>query len=145
MPTILAAAGLPQPVSVNGMARRPIEGVSMAYTWDTADAPDQRVTKYFEMFGSRAIYHDEWVAVAPPVVDPWALSLAPPPTDVMSGFRWQLCSIAEDWSQAKDLAAQMPDKLRDLQQLLTMQAKKYSVFPLDGRTTPARWSSPTTR
>ena len=136
VPTILEAAGLPQPVSVNGIAQRPIEGVSMAYSWDDANAPGRRDTQYFEMFGSRAIYHDGWIASAPPVVDPWAVSLAPPPTDVMNGFKWQLYNIADDWNQSKDLAAQMPDKLRDMQQHFTMQAEKYHVFPLDDRTLP---------
>jgi arylsulfatase len=138
MPTILEAAGLPQPVSVNGIAQRPIEGVSMTYTWDKdgADAPGRRVTQYFEMFGSRAIYHDGWIASAPPVVAPWAISLKPPPTDVMNGFPWQLYDLKKDWTQADDLAAQMPDKLRDMQQVFTMQAEKYHVFPLDDRTLP---------
>jgi arylsulfatase A-like enzyme len=136
VPTILEAAGLPQPVSVNGVAQRPIEGVSMMYTWDGADAPGRRVTQYFEMFGSRAIYHDEWIASAPPVVAPWALSLAAPPTDVMNDFKWELYNMGEDWSQAKDLAAKMPDKLRDMEQRFTMQAEKYQVFPLDDRTLP---------
>jgi arylsulfatase A-like enzyme len=136
VPTILEAAGLPQPVSVNGVAQRPIEGVSMTYTWDGADAPGRRVTQYFEMFGSRAIYHDEWIASAPPVVAPWALSLAAPPTDVMNDFKWELYNMGEDWSQAKDLAAKMPDNLRDMEQRFTMQAEKYQVFPLDDRTLP---------
>ena len=138
VPTILEAAGLPQPVSVNGIAQRPIEGVSMAYTWDKddADAPGRRVTQYFEMFGSRAIYHDGWIASAPPVVAPWALSLKPPPIDVMNGFPWQLYDLKKDWTQAEDLAAQMPDKLRDMEQLFTMEAEKYQVFPLDDRTLP---------
>jgi arylsulfatase A-like enzyme len=138
VPTILEAAGLPQPVSVNGITQRPIEGVSMAYTWDKdgADAADRRLTQYFEMFGSRAIYHDGWIASAPPVVAPWALSLKPPPTDVMNGFPWQLYDLSKDWTQADDLAAQMPDKLRDMEQLFTMEAQKYRVFPLDDRTLP---------
>jgi arylsulfatase len=123
-------------VSVNGVAQRPIEGVSMAYTWDSADAPGRRTTQYFEMFGSRAIYHDGWIASAPPVVAPWALSLAPPPTDVMNDFKWELYDLTKDWSQADDLAAKMPDKLRDMQQLFTMEATKYNVFPLDDRTLP---------
>ena len=120
VPTILEAAGLPQPVSVNGITQRPIEGVSMAYTWDKdgADAPGRRVTQYFEMFGSRAIYHDGWIASAPPIVAPWDLTLKPPPTDVMNGFPWQLYNLDKDWTQANDLAAKMPDKLRDMQQLL---------------------------
>jgi arylsulfatase A-like enzyme len=138
VPTILEAAGIPQPVSVNGITQRPIEGVSMAYTWDKndADAPGRRLTQYFEMFGSRAIYHDGWIASAPPVIAPWALSLKPPPTDVMNGFPWQLYDLRKDWTQAVDLAAQMPDKLRDMKQLFTMQAEKYRVFPLDDRLLP---------
>ena len=136
VPTILEAAGLPEPVMVNGVAQRPIEGVSMAYTWDGADAPGQRVTQYFEMFGSRAIYHDGWIASAPPIIAPWALSLTPPPTDVMNDFKWELYNLSDDWTQAVDLAAKEPDKLRDMQQLFIMQAEKYNVFPLDDRTLP---------
>ena len=133
VPTILEAAGLPEPVMVNGVAQRPIEGVSMAYTWDkaNANAPGRRTTQYFEMFGSRAIYHDGWIASAPPIRAPWDLTLAEPPTDVMNGFRWELYDLNEDWTQANDLAAKMPDKLRDMQQLFTMEATKYQVFPLD--------------
>jgi arylsulfatase len=131
VPTILEAAGLPEPVMVNGVAQRPIEGVSMAYTWDKADAPGRRVTQYFEMFGSRAIYHDGWMASAPPIHAPWGLSLAKLSSDVMNGFKWQLYNIDEDWTQANDLAAKMPDKLRDMQQRWTMEAEKYRVFPLD--------------
>lgn len=131
LPTILEAAGLPQPVSVNGVAQRPIEGVSMVYTWDKADAPDRHTTQYFEMFGSRAIYHDGWIASAPPITAPWDLSLAQPPSDVMNGFKWELYNTNEDWSQSNNLAAKMPDKLRDMQQLFMMEAAKYHVFPLD--------------
>jgi len=136
VPTILEAVGLPEPVSVNGVAQRPIEGVSMAYTWDNADAPGRRTTQYFEMFGSRAIYHDGWIASAPPLVAPWAQSLAPPPTDVMNDFKWQLYDLTKDWTQAEDVAAKEPDKLRDMEQLFTMEATKYNVFPLDDRTLP---------
>jgi hypothetical protein len=83
------------------------------------------------MFGSRAIYHDDWIASAPPIVAPWDLTLAKPPTDVMNGFPWQLYDLHKDWTQADDLAAGMPDKLRDMKQLFTMEAEKYRVFPLD--------------
>jgi arylsulfatase A-like enzyme len=134
VPTILEAAGLPDPVTVNGVAQRPIEGVSMAYTWDNAKAPGRRVTQYFEMFGSRAIYHDGWIASAPPIHPPWELGLEKLPTDVMNGFPWQLYNLQEDWTQATDLAAKMPDKLRDMQQRFTMEAEKYRVFPLDDTT-----------
>jgi arylsulfatase A-like enzyme len=136
VPTILEACSLPQPVMVNGVAQRPIEGTSMTYTWDNANAPGRRTTQYFEMFGSRAIYQNGWIASAPPVVAPWALSLAPPPTNVMNDFKWQLYDLSQDWTQANDVAAQNPDKLRDLKQVWTMEAAKYNVFPLDDRTLP---------
>ena len=133
VPTILEAAGLPEPASVNGIAQKPIEGVSMAYTWDKANvnAPGRRTTQYFEMFGKRAIYHDGWIASTPPSSPPWILTLEEPPSDVMNAFRWELYNINEDWTQANDLAAKMPDKLRDMQQLFSMEAAKYQVFPLD--------------
>jgi arylsulfatase A-like enzyme len=133
VPTILEAAGLPEPVMVNGIAQKPIEGVSMAYTWDKANAntPSRRTTQYFEMFGSRAIYNNGWIASAPPIQAPWDLTLAEPPKDVMNGFPWQLYNLTEDWTQANDLAGKMPDKLRAMQQLFAIEATKYQVFPLD--------------
>ena len=131
VPTILEAVGVPEPVTVNGISQKPIEGVSMAYTWENGKAPSQRTTQYFEMFGKRAIYQDGWIASTPPLSPPWDLSLAEPPTDVMNAFRWELYNINEDWTQSNDLAAKMPDKLRDMQQLFTMEAAKYQVFPLD--------------
>jgi arylsulfatase len=134
VPTILEAAGLPEPVMVNGVAQRPIEGVSMAYTWTKADAPGRRTTQYFEMFGTRAIYHDGWIASAPPIHAPWALGLERLSTDVMNGFTWELYDLDKDWTQADDLAARMPDKLRDMQQRFIMEAEKYRVFPLDDST-----------
>jgi arylsulfatase A-like enzyme len=141
VPTILEAARLPEPVMVNGVAQRPMEGVSMAYTWDNASAPGRRVTQYFEMFGSRAIYHDGWIASAPPIQAPWDLTLTKPPSDVMNGFKWELYNLEEDWTQANDLAAKMPEKLRDMQQRFIMEAEKYRVFPLDD-TRLARFISP---
>ncbi|WP_240543358.1 arylsulfatase [Bradyrhizobium canariense] len=132
VPTLLEAAGLPQPVSVNGIAQKPIEGVSMAYTWDKADAnaPGKRTTQYFEMFGSRAIYHDGWIASAPPVHAPWVMTLDKPPSDVMNDFPWELYNVTEDWTQSNNLATKMPEKLRAMQQLFAMEATKYQVFPL---------------
>ena len=134
VPTILEAAGLPEPVTVNGIAQKPIEGVSMVYSWDKAAAstPSRRTTQYFEMFGSRGIYQDGWIASVPPWNPPWNITLAPPPPDVMNGFpRWQLYNLNADWTQADDLAAKMPDKLRDLQEAWTVEATKHQVFPLD--------------
>ena len=136
VPTILEAAGLPQPVTVNGIAQKPIEGVSMVYTWDkaAADVASTRKTQYFEMFGKRGIYHDGWMASTPPLSAPWDISLGKSSTDVMNSFGWELYNVAEDWTQSKDLAAAMPEKLRAMQQLFIMEASKYQVFPLDDST-----------
>ena len=133
VPTILEAAGLPQPSVINGVAQKPIEGVSMAYTWDrgAASAPGQRITQYFEMFGTRAIYHDGWIASAPPVSPPWIIGLAPPPSDVMNGFPWQLYDLRRDWTQANNLAGSEPDRLRDMRERFILEASRYNVFPLD--------------
>ena len=133
VPTILEAAGIQPPVMVNGIAQRPIEGVSMAYTFDkeNADAPSKRQTQYFEMFGDRAIYHDGWIAATTPPAGPWEIGLFKIPIDVINGYRWELYNIAEDYSEYNDLAAKMPDKLRELQELFLVEAQKFNVFPLE--------------
>jgi arylsulfatase A-like enzyme len=132
VPTILEATGIPAPVMVNGIAQKPIEGVSMAYTWDkaNADAPSTRTTQYFEMFGNRAIYHDGWIACTTPPAPPWLMGLAKMP-DVVNGYKWELYNIANDYSEDNDLASKMPDKLREMQELFLVEASKYDVFPLD--------------
>ena len=132
VPTILEATGNPAPVMVNGIAQKPIEGVSMAYTWDkaNANAPSKRDTQYFEMFGNRAIYHDGWVAATPPPQPPWLMGTAKMP-DVVNGYKWELYNIADDYSENNDLAAKMPDKLSDMKELFLVEAAKYNVFPLD--------------
>jgi len=132
VPTILEATGIQAPVLVNGVAQEPIEGVSMAYTWnkDNATAPSTRTTQYFEMFGNRAIYHDGWIASTTPPAPPWLMGKAPMP-DVVNGYKWELYNLNEDYSQANDIAAKMPDKLAEMQQIFLMEAAKYSVFPLD--------------
>jgi arylsulfatase A-like enzyme len=132
VPTILEAAGITAPVMVNGIAQKPIEGVSMAYTFDkaNADAPSKRTTQYFEMMGDRAIYHDGWIASTTPPVGPWVLP-RPKLPNIISGYKWELYNIAEDYSQSNDLAARMPDKLREMQELFLVEASKYNVFPLD--------------
>ena len=95
VPTILEATGIPAPDTINGIKQRPIEGVSMAYTWDkaNADAPTRHTTQYFEMLGNRAIYHDGWVAATTPATLPWELSTATPP-DVITGYKWELYNVA---------------------------------------------------
>jgi len=132
VPTILEATGIAAPDMVNGIAQKPIEGVSMVYTWDkaSADASSVRTTQYFEMLGNRAIYNDGWIASTTPPSPPWELALGKLP-DVVDGYKWELYHIAADYSQYNDLAASMPDKLRDMQELFLVEAAKYNVFPLD--------------
>lgn len=142
VPTILEATGIPQPETINGIKQEPIEGVSMAYTWDKANAaaPTEHKTQYFEMLGNRAIYHDGWVAATTPATLPWELSTKTPP-DVITGYNWELYNVDEDPTQFTDLAAKMPDKLKELQDLFYAEAKKYNVLPLDNSTL-ARWNAP---
>ena len=117
---------------VNGIAQKPIEGVSMAYTFDkaNANAPSRRTTQYFEMMGNRAIYHDGWIATTTPPAGPWLMGMGKMP-NVVNGYKWELYNIAEDYSEYNDLAAKMPDKLRDMQELFLVEASKYQVLPLD--------------
>jgi len=141
-PTILEATGIAAPDTINGIKQRPIEGVSMVYTWDKANAntPTRHTTQYFEMLGNRAIYHDGWVAATTPVTIPWELNTAPPP-DVISGYKWELYNINEDVTEFNDLAAKMPEKLKQMQDVFYAEAKKYDVLPLDNSTL-ARFLTP---
>ena len=141
-PTILEATGIPQPEMINGITQSPMEGVSMAYTWDTAnaDAPTRHTTQYFEMLGNRAIYHDGWVAATTPATIPWELSTATPP-DVITGYKWELYNVQEDPTEFNDLAAKMPEKVKEMQDLFYSEAAKYDVLPLDNSTL-ARWNAP---
>jgi arylsulfatase A-like enzyme len=142
VPTILEATGIPAPDTIDGIKQLPIEGTSLAYTWDKANAsaPTRHTTQYFEMLGNRAIYHEGWVAATTPVTLPWELSTKPPP-DVITGYRWELYNVLEDPTQNNDLAAKMPDKLRQLQNIFYLEAAKYNVLPLDN-TTLTRWNAP---
>jgi arylsulfatase A-like enzyme len=129
-PTVLEAAGLPEPVSVNGVAQDPLEGVSMMYSFNDARAAERHETQYFEMFGNRGIYHKGWTAVTKhrtPWADPRA-KVAAFDDDV-----WELYDTTKDWSQAKDLSKQMPEKLHELQRLWLIEATRYKVLPLDDR------------
>jgi arylsulfatase len=133
VPTILEVCGINAPSSVNGVTQKPIEGVSMAYTFAHANAKSRRPTQYFEMLGNRAIYHDGWVACTTPPVPPW--SPAGADVDVVDGYRWELYEVDRDFSQAEDLAARYPDKLKDLQLLFYTEAARYNVLPLDNSKT----------
>jgi arylsulfatase A-like enzyme len=128
-PTVLEAVGVPQPDIVNGIKQKPIEGVSILYSFDDAKAKDRRTTQYFEMFGNRAIYHEGWTACVQHSI-PWDVTFKPPPFDK---DRWELYNIDEDFSQSNDLAAKNPAKLKELQELFLKEAVKYNVLPLDDR------------
>jgi arylsulfatase A-like enzyme len=132
VPTILEVAGIKAPEVVNGIKQKPIEGVSMAYTFDQANAtaPSKRDTQYFEMVGNRAIYHNGWIAATTPPAPPWQLGTGKLP-DVDTGYHWELYNIAEDYSEYNDLAASNPAKLAELQKLFLTEAAKYNVFPMD--------------
>ena len=126
-PSVMEAANLPFPETVDGVAQEPFEGVSMVYSFDDADAEDRHTTQYFEIFGNRAIYHEGWVAAARHRV-PWL-----PVQHSLEEDSWELYHVAEDFSQAHDLAAENPDQLEELQALFLEQATKYDVLPLDDR------------
>ena len=130
-PMLLEVIGLPQPYMVNGVAQRPIEGVSLAYSFADAEAPSRHSTQYFEMFGNRGIYHNGWTAVTKHRT-PWLTGQIELPKffeDV-----WELYDTNTDFSQAKNLAKTHPEKLRELQELFLIEGAKYNVFPMDDRT-----------
>jgi arylsulfatase A-like enzyme len=131
VPTILEAAGIKAPDMVDGIKQKAIEGVSMAYTFDqaNANAPSKRTTQYFEMFANRGIYHDGWYAATTPPEPPWLVGTKPLPP--VEQYKWELYNIAEDFSQNNDLAAKNPEKLKELQAVFVAEANKYQVFPLD--------------
>jgi arylsulfatase A-like enzyme len=128
-PTIFDVAGIPEPTFVNGIQQAPIHGVSMAYAFDEPTAEEHRETQYFEVACNRGIYHKGWTAVTRHSV-PWDFGAELPPLD---DDVWELYDTSTDWSQAHDLAAEHPDKLRDLQRLWLIEAVKYNVLPLDDR------------
>jgi arylsulfatase A-like enzyme len=132
VPTILEVTGIRAPGMVNGIAQKPIEGVSMAYTFDQANAgaPSTHRTQYFEMMGDRALYHDGWIASTTPIRPPWEI-VGAAVEDPANAFKWELYDLTKDWTQANNLAASNPDKLRELQELFWVEAAKYQVLPLD--------------
>jgi len=126
--TVLEAAGLPQPTIVNSMQQMPMHGTSILATFDNADAPEFRETQYFEMFVNRGIYHKGWTAVTRHST-PWVMEAKYPPYDEDV---WELYA-PDDWTQAHNLAMEMPEKLHELQRLFLIEAIRYNVLPLDDR------------
>ncbi|SAL02867.1 arylsulfatase [Caballeronia calidae] len=133
VPTILEAAGIPMPESVNGVGQKPMEGVSMSYSFKERDAASKRRTQYFELLGNRAIYHEGWVAGARHRGRlPWQIG-GGGATGEFDSDPWELYHVDVDFSQARDLAAEHPEKLRELQQLWWAEAEQHNVLPLDDR------------
>ena len=129
-PTILEAAGLPEPVEVNGVKQQRVDGMSMLSTFASATVPSKRTTQYFEMMGNRAIYHDDWMAAARSGLLPWVYAGS---SENMMQQPWELYDLSKDYSEADNLAQQYPDKVKQMQALFDEEAKKNQVYPLDPR------------
>jgi arylsulfatase len=128
VPTIYEATGITPPDIIDGVEQKPIDGASLAYTFDNAKAPTRHSTQYFEMIGNRAIFKDGWMASTTPLRPPWVtLGSKVDPDD----FQWELYDISQDFSQANNLAEKNPAKLKELQEAFDIEAKKYNVYPLD--------------
>jgi arylsulfatase len=130
VPTIYEAAGVKPPTTMDGVRQKPLDGVSLLYTFENAKAQTRHSVQYFEMVGNRAIYKDGWIASTTPLRLPWvtAAGVAEPNPD---DFKWELYNVSEDFSQANNLAAKNPAKLKELQAAFEVEAKKYNVYPLD--------------
>lgn len=132
VPTILEVTGIPAPETVDGIAQKPIEGTSYAYTFDAAnaDAPTRHTTQYFEMMGQWALYHDEWLLSTKANRAPWdAFSAANP--DPLNNQVFQLYDLTKSWNQSEDIAAANPEKVTEMRAMFLEEAKKYQVLPLD--------------
>ncbi len=127
-PTILEAVGIQSPSMLNGVPQKSVEGVSMVYTFDDPKASSKHRTQYFEMLGNRAIYNDGWVAATTPPIPPWVVGGQVPN---VNDYKWELYNVGNDFSEANDLAAKEPKKLRELQDLFWVEAAKHNVLPLD--------------
>jgi arylsulfatase A-like enzyme len=130
-PTVLEAAGIPEPTFVNGVQQSPMEGTSMLYSFTDSDAPERHDLQYFEMFCNRGIYFKGWSAVTKHRT-PWEL-MGGPKLPEFDDDVWELYDGSKDWSQARDLAGEMPEKLHELQRLFLIEAVRYNVLPLDDR------------
>src|SRR5271169_5016266 len=128
LPTILEAAGVQAPDMINGAKQLPIDGISMAYTWEYAKAPTRRATQLFEMFGNRGIYHDGWMASTTPLVFAWERE---PKGITPESFNWELYDLTRDFSQGADLAKAMPEKLKQMEELWWAEAGRNNALPLN--------------
>ncbi len=132
VPTILEAAGIRAPEVVDGIKQAPIEGVSFAYTFDKANAnkPSTHKTQYFEMMGDHAIYHEGWIASTKVIRPPW-VTVGAVNQDPFNNVTWELYDLTKDWTQAEDVAAKYPAKVKEMKAIFATEARKYEVLPLD--------------
>src|SRR5271170_5407451 len=137
VPTLLEVTGIPAPVMVDGIAQKPIEGVSLAYTFDkaNANAPSPHHTQYFEMLGVQGLYNDGWMLSAVPIRAPWELETKAV-TDPASAFKFELYELSKDWTQYTDVAAANPLKVQEMKDLMFGEFAKYQVLPLDASASP---------
>jgi len=133
VPTILEVTGIRAPELVDGIQQKPVEGVSMVYTFDkaSANAPTTHKTQYFEMISNRGIYHEGWYANTTPPHGPWLLNVPIPEPE---NYKWELYNLTVDYSQYNDLATQMPDKLKEMRARFDREAEQYQVYPLQNST-----------
>jgi arylsulfatase len=131
MPTILEAAGLPAPVSVDGVKQQPIAGVSLIYSFNAPQAPERHTTQYFEVTGNRAIYHDGWWANTTPTRYSFRVGTSPGETSTPTGSKWELYDLKTDYSQSHDLAAKYPQKLAEMRDMFDRMAEAHQVYPID--------------
>ena len=133
VPTLLDVTGIPAPNTIDGIAQKPIEGVSIAYTFDkaNADAPSPHKIQYFEMFGVQGLYNDGWMLSAVPKRPPWELGFGKVNLDPATSFKFELYDVKKDWTQSTNVAAQHPDKVKELTDLMFGEFAKYQVLPLD--------------
>jgi arylsulfatase len=131
-PTLLEITGIPAPVSVDGIAQKPIEGVSMAYSFDkaNADAPSPHRLQYFEMAGVQGLYNDGWMLSGVPIRPPWAL-LGKAIEDPATAYKFELYDVRHDWTQYTDVSAANPTKVREMTDLMFAEFAKHQVLPLD--------------
>ncbi len=129
VPTILECAGIDQPAIVNGVAQKPMSGISMKYSFEDSKAKDQRTTQYFEIFGNAALYHEGWLANTQVFVNPWSGKSVE--VDWMKDVKWELYNLDKDFSQSTDLAATYPEKLAEMKNLFFAEAAKNDALPID--------------
>ncbi len=137
VPTILEVTGIPAPVMVDGIGQKPIEGVSMAYTFDkaNADAPSTHRTQYFEMLSVQGLYHDGWMLSGVPIRAPWQLAVKAIENPA-TAFKYELYDLSKDWTQFTDVAAANPKKVEEMKDLMFGEFAKYQVLPLDATASP---------